>query len=124
MKPTYLFELLNSSDKKGIEIQNRIQEIAKKYKKTNGEEIELNEPMELKSRKSNVYAFYVFKKNIYLLDDMGHDIDPMNVEVDFLEKFLTYVSNKENLSIENSGLEPGEIYTTDGNGNVSTKTIW
>ena len=25
---------------------------------------------------------------------------------------------------ENSGLEPGEIYTTDGNGNVSTKTIW
>lgn len=124
MKPTYLFELLNSSDKKGIEIQNRIQEIAKKYKKTNGEEIELNEPMELKSRKSNVYAFYVFKKNIYLLDDMGHDIDPMNVEVDFLEKFLTYVSNKENLSIENSGLEPGEIYTTDGNGNISTKTIW
>lgn len=124
MKPTYLFELLNSSDKKGIEIQNRIQEIAKKYKKTNGEEIELNEPMELKSRKSNVYAFYVFKKNIYLLDDMGNDIDPMNVETDFLEKFLTYVSNKENLSIENSGLEPGEIYTTDGNGNVSTKTIW
>lgn len=124
MKPTYLFELLNSSDKKGIEIQNRIQEIAKKYKKTNGEEIELNEPMELKSRKSNVYAFYVFKKNIYLLDDMGNDIDPMNVEVDFLEKFLTYVSNKENLSIENSGLEPGEIYTTDGNGNISTKTIW
>jgi hypothetical protein len=124
MKPTYLFELLNSSDKKGIEIQNRIQEIAKKYKKTNGEEIELNEPMELKSRKSNVYAFYVFKKNIYLLDDMGHDIDPMNVEVDFLEKFLTYVSNKVNLSIENSGLEPGEIYTTDGNGNISTKTIW
>lgn len=124
MKTTYLFELLNSSDKKGIEIQNRIQEIAKKYKKTNGEEIELNESMELKSRKSNVYAFYVFKKNIYLLDDMGHDIDPMNVETDFLEKFLTYVSNKENLSVENSGLEPGEIYTTDGNGNVSTKTIW
>ena len=124
MKTTYLFELLNSSDKKGIEIQNRIQEIAKKYKKTNGEEIELNEPMELKSRKSNVYAFYVFKKNIYLLDDMGNDIDPMNVETDFLEKFLTYVSNKENLSVENSGLEPGEIYTTDGNGNVSTQTIW
>jgi hypothetical protein len=100
MKPTYLFELLNSSDKKGIEIQNKIQEIAKKYKKTNGDEIELNEPMELKSRKSNVYAFYVFKKNIYLLDDCGHDIDPMNVETDFLEKFLTYVSNEENLSIE------------------------
>jgi hypothetical protein len=37
---------------------------------------------------------------VYLLDDEGMDIDPKNVETEFLEKFINYVSDEGNLNVQ------------------------
>jgi hypothetical protein len=106
-----LIELLKSNNKLGVEICDKIKALAKKYKNRK-DDIELDEDIPLKSRGSNVYAFYVYENWVYLLDDCGNDIDPRYVEVEFLEKFLAtgvLPGQKKN---------SGEIYVTDGNGNV------
>ena len=99
----FLYELLESNDdsekQKGNELKNRIKELAEKYKNVKGE-IEFNENIPIESRGSEVYGFYVYQEWVYLLDDSGNDIDPMNVETEFLEKFTNYASDEGNINIQ------------------------
>ena len=78
------------------EIKDSLLALAKTYSKTNGD-INLKTPIYLDSSESNVIAFYVFNNWIYLLDDEGSDIDPNSVEVEFLEKFIEYISDTNNI---------------------------
>ena len=102
----FLCDLLESkvdSEKQmGNEFNEKIRALAEKYKDLggNGTDIELNENIPLESRESEVYGFYVYEGWVYLLDDCGHDIDPNNVETDFLEKFIDYVSDEGNLNLQ------------------------
>lgn len=77
-------------------IVNDIVSLVQKYSGKSGD-INLKKPMYLESRDSNVYAFYLFQNWIYLLDDEGSDIDPNDVELEFLESFLEYISDESNL---------------------------
>ena len=98
-----LLESKNADEKqRGQEFQSKIEGIAEKYRLAgnNGTDIELNENIPLESRESEVYGFYVYEGWVYLLDDCGHDIDPNNVETDFLEKFIDYVSDEGNLNLQ------------------------
>lgn len=97
-----LLESINVTDLKiGQKLKTRIENIAQKYSSivVDGTDIELKETISLESRESEVYGFYVYEEWIYLLDDSGQDIDPNGVEIDFLEKFIEYVSNEENVRI-------------------------
>ena len=102
----FLCDLLDSKNtdekQRGQELQSKIEDIAEKYclAGNNGTDIELNENIPLESRESEVYGFYVYEGWVYLLDDCGHDIDPNNVETDFLEKFIDYVSDEGNLNLQ------------------------
>ena len=78
------------------EIKDSLLALAKTYSETNGD-INLKTPIHLDSRESNVIAFYVYNNWIYLLDDEGSDIDPISVEVEFLEKFIEYISDTNNI---------------------------
>lgn len=77
------------------EIKDRLVALTKIYSEDDGD-INLKTPIYLGSRESNVIAFYVYNNWIYLLDDEGSDIDPNSVEVEFLEKFIEYVSDTNN----------------------------
>ena len=81
------------------ELKAKIKALAKKYKDVDGD-ISLKNGIRLKSRRSNVCEFYIYKNWVYLLDDDGNDIDSNDVEEDFLESFLDYVSDENNLSFE------------------------
>jgi hypothetical protein len=102
----FLCDLLESkvdSEKQmGNEFNEKIRALAEKYKDLggNGTDIELNESIPLESRGSKVYGFYVYQGWVYLLDDEGMDIDPKNVETEFLEKFINYVSDEGNLNVQ------------------------
>lgn len=101
----FLCDLLESKDasekERGHEFKVKLEEIAQKYclVGNNGTDIELNESIPLKSRDSEVYGFYVYQNWVYLLDDCGHDIDPNNVETEFLEKFIPYVEDENNITV-------------------------
>ena len=60
-------------------------------------DIELKTPMEIPSRGEDVYAFYVYKNWIYLLLYDGRDVDPFDVEPEFLEKFMKSVTVEGNI---------------------------
>ena len=97
-----LLESKNADEKqRGQELQSKIEGIAEKYRLAgnNGTDIELNENIPLESRGSEVYGFYVYQGWVYLLDDEGMDIDPKNVETEFLEKFIPYVIDENNLTL-------------------------
>lgn len=98
----FLTELLESNDINDLETARKfiakIEGVAQKYSSVETD-IELKENISLESRESEVYGFYVYEGWIYLLDDSGQDIDPNEVEIDFLEKFIEYVSNEENVNI-------------------------
>ena len=105
-----LLESKNTDEKqKGQEFQSKIADIAEKYclAGVNGNaegvvgstDIMLKENMFLETRDSEVYGFYVYNGWVYLLDDNGHDIDPVNVEISFLEKFIPYVMDENNLDL-------------------------
>lgn len=81
------------------EMKEKLISLAKKYSSENGYngDLVLKEPMPLASRESNVYGFYVFEGRIYLLDDEGSDIDPNDVEMEFLEKFTDYIVDERNI---------------------------
>lgn len=78
------------------EVASKIVSLVKKYSDQK-RDINLKKPMYLSSRDSNVYAFYLFQNWIYLLDEDGDDIDPNDVELDFLKSFLEYISDESNL---------------------------
>ena len=84
------------------EMKEDIISLAKKYSSENGYkgDLILKETMPLASRESNVYGFYVFQGWIYLLDDDGADIDPNDVEMEFLEKFTDYIADDRNVKPE------------------------
>ena len=97
-----LLESKNTDEKqRGQELQSKIEDIAEKYRLAgnNGTDIMLKENMFLETRDSEVYGFYVYNGWVYLLDDNGSDIDPKNVETDFLEKFIPYVMDENNLDL-------------------------
>ena len=97
-----LLESKNTDEKqRGQELQSKIEGIAEKYRLAgnNGTDIMLKENMFLETRDSEVYGFYVYNGWVYLLDDNGSDIDPKNVETDFLEKFIPYVMDENNLDL-------------------------
>lgn len=77
------------------EIKDSLLALTKNYSEDDGD-INLKTPIYLGSRESNVIAFYVYNNWIYLLDDEGSDIDPNSVEVEFLEKFIDYISDTNN----------------------------
>ena len=77
------------------EIKDSLLALTKTYSEDDGD-INLKTPIYLGSRESNVIAFYVYNNWIYLLDDEGSDIDPNSVEVEFLEKFIDYISDTNN----------------------------
>ena len=86
------------------DIKTKISALAEKYSSEEedvSEDCLLKTPIPLASRKSNVYAFYVWQNWIYLLDDDGADIDPNDVEVEFLERFIEYISDENNVTVEN-----------------------
>ncbi len=89
------------------DIKTKISALAEKYSEKYPHDEDVSEdcllktPIPLASRKSNVYAFYVWQNWIYLLDDDGADIDPNDVEVEFLEKFIEYISDENNVTVEN-----------------------
>lgn len=105
-----LLESKNTDEKqRGQEFQSKIEDIAEKYcfAGLNGyvegvvgsTDIMLKENMFLETRDSEVYGFYAYNGWIYLLDDDGNDIDPVNVEISFLEKFIPYVMDENNLNL-------------------------
>jgi len=73
--------------------------LMKTYSEDDGD-INLKTPIALASRGSNVISFYIYNNWLYLLDDDGADIDPNDVEVEFLEKFIDYVSDTNNTEKE------------------------
>lgn len=83
-------------------IKEDIRSLADKYSKKNGYDgdINLKKEIYLPSRESNVIAFYVYQNWIYLLDDEGADIDPNDVEIEFLEKFTDYIADERNTYTE------------------------
>lgn len=84
------------------EMKADIKSLAEKYSSKNGYkgDIILKKPIFLESRGSLVYGFYVYNKWIYLLDDDGADIDPNDVEVEFLDKFTDYITDDRNVHLE------------------------
>jgi hypothetical protein len=97
-----LLESKNTDEKqRGQVLQSKIEDIAEKYRLAgnNGTDITLKENIFLETRDSEVYGFYVYNGWVYLLDDNGSDIDPKNVEISFLEKFIPYVMDENNLDL-------------------------
>lgn len=84
------------------DIKEDISSLAEKYSDENKYpgDIILKKEIPLESRDSNVYGFYVYQGWIYLLDDVGADIDPNDVEVEFLEEFVHYISDENNVTSE------------------------
>ena len=54
-------------------------------------DIELRNLLKLPSRDDNVYGFYGYENWVYLLTCEGRDVDPLDVEPEFLEKFIEAV---------------------------------
>lgn len=97
-----LLESKNADEKqRGQEFQSKIEGIAEKYRLAgnNGTDVMLKKNIFLETRDSEVYGFYVYNGWVYLLDDNGSDIDPKNVETEFLEKFIPYVMDENNLDL-------------------------
>ena len=97
-----LNSLLSSDNKeeleRGIKIKESIKDFAMSIEhKSKKGDIELKTPMEIPSRGEKVYAFYVYKNWVYLLTCDGRDVDPFDVEPEFLEKFMKSVTVEGNI---------------------------
>ena len=99
-KLSELQELLDSEKEseieKGLTLEDDIKSLAKKYAHHKGD-INLKTPIHLESRNSEVHQFYVYDNWVYLLDDMGNDIDPYDVDEEFLKTFTDYISDERNV---------------------------
>ena len=97
-----LSSLLSSDNKedleRGIKIKESIKDFAMSIEhKSKKGDIELKTPMEIPSRGEEVYAFYVYENWVYLLTCEGYDVDPFDVEPEFLEKFMKSVTVEGNI---------------------------
>ena len=97
-----LSSLLSSDNKeeleRGIKIKESIKDFAMSIEhKSKKGDIELKTPMEIPSRGEDVYTFYVYKNWVYLLTCDGRDVDPFDVEPEFLEKFMKSVTVEGNI---------------------------
>ena len=97
-----LNSLLSSDNKeeleRGIKIKESIKDFAMSIEhKSKKGDIELKTPMEIPSRGEEVYAFYVYENWVYLLTCDGRDVDPFDVEPEFLEKFMKSVTVEGNI---------------------------
>ena len=97
-----LNSLLSSDNKeeleRGIKIKESIKDFAMSIEHESKKgDIELKTPMEIPSRGEEVYAFYVYKNWIYLLLYDGRDVDPFDVEPEFLEKFMKSITVEGNI---------------------------
>ena len=94
-----LDSLLNSDTQEDIDRGNKIkaslEKIATSLASSDGD-IELKKELELPSRDDNVYGFYVYKNWVYLLTCDGRDVDPLDVEPEFLEQFIEAVNSEIN----------------------------
>ena len=90
---------VDSEIERGLSLEDDIKSLAKKYSSAKGD-LELKSPIHLESRNSDVYAFYVYQGWIYLLDEDGADIDPYDVEEEFLKTFTDYIADERNV-VEN-----------------------
>ena len=93
--------LLHSDNQEDIErgskIKASLENIAAVVAKSDTGDIELKNLLELPSRDDNVYGFYVYENWVYLLTCEGYDVDPLNVEPEFLEKFIEAVAAERNI---------------------------
>ena len=95
-----LNSLLNSDSQEDVDRGNKIKEslekIAANDAASSAGDIELKKELELPSRDDNVYGFYVYKNWVYLLTCDGRDVDPLDVEPEFLEQFIEAVNSEIN----------------------------
>ena len=96
-----LNSLLSSDNKeeleRGIKIKESIKDFAMSIEHESKKgDIELKNLLELPSRDDNVYGFYVSENWVYLLTCDGRDVDPFDVEPEFLEKFIKEVYAERN----------------------------
>ena len=97
-----LNSLLSSDNKeeleRGIKIKESIKDFAMSIEHESKKgDIELKNLLELPSRDDNVYGFYVSENWVYLLTCDGRDVDPFDVEPEFLEKFIKAVTVEGNI---------------------------
>ena len=95
-----LNSLLNSDSQedidRGTKIKESLEKIATSLASSDGD-IELKKELELPSRDDNVYGFYGHENWVYLLTCDGRDVDPLDVEPEFLEKFIEAVTVEGNI---------------------------
>lgn len=95
-----LDSLLNSDSQEDVErgtkIKESLEKIAANDAASSAGDIELKKELELPSRDDNVYGFYVYKNWVYLLTCDGRDVDPLDVEPEFLEQFIEAVNSEIN----------------------------
>ena len=94
--------LLSSDNKeeleRGIKIKESIKDFAMSIEHESKKgDIELKNLLELPSRDDNVYGFYGHENWVYLLTCDGRDVDPLDVEPEFLEKFIKAVTVEGNI---------------------------
>lgn len=93
--------LLSSDNQEDVErgskIKASLEKIAAIAVEASAGDIELKNLLELPSRDDNVYGFYGHENWVYLLTCDGRDVDPLDVEPEFLEKFIEEVSVEGNI---------------------------
>ena len=94
-----LNSLLSSDNQEDIDRGTKIKESLEKIAAaaSGAGDIELKNLLELPSRDDNVYGFYGHENWVYLLTCDGRDVDPFDVEPEFLEKFIEAVAVEGNI---------------------------
>ena len=96
-----LNSLLHSDNQEDVERGSKIKESLEKIAiiavESCAGDIELKNLLELPSRDDNVYGFYGHENWVYLLTCDGRDVDPLDVEPEFLEKFIEAVAVEGNI---------------------------
>ena len=86
--------LLHSDNQEDVErgskIKASLEKIAAAAVEADG--IKLKNLLELPSRDGSVYGFFGYENWVYLLTCDGRDVDPLDVEPEFLEKFIESVA--------------------------------
>ena len=89
-----LNSLLSSDNQEDVErgskIKASLEKIAAAAVEADG--IKLKNLLELPSRDGSVYGFFGYENWVYLLTCDGRDVDPLDVEPEFLEKFIESVA--------------------------------
>ena len=94
-----LNDLLSSDNQEDVERGSKIKASLEKIAAAAVEagDIELKNLLELPSRDDSVYGFYGHENWVYLLTCDGRDVDPLDVEPEFLEKFIESVAVEGNI---------------------------